>query len=139
MSGRIVLALASNIELYGRWFRIAPTARLDDGLLDVCCFHGQRAPIMLYHALTVLLRRHIGDPRVSYYQAREVMIETARPLPVQLDGEPFGTTPLTIKVVPQALALLLPPRLAETRLVSAKRQGSDSKKPPKRGTGGQRQ
>jgi len=131
VSSRVILALASNIELYGRWFRIAPTARLDDGLLDICCFHGQKAPIMFYHALTVLLRRHIGDPNVSYYQARDVEIETARPLPVQLDGEPFGTTPLTIKVVPQALTLLLPPEVAYGRLVSAPQQRSRGGTPPK--------
>jgi len=124
VSSRIILATVSNIELYGRYFRIAPTARLDDGLLDVCCFQGQRAPILFYHAFTVLMRRHIGDPRVSYYQARQVEIETARPMPVQLDGEPFGTTPLTIRAVPQALTLLLPPRAAKNRFVSSAETGS---------------
>jgi len=119
VSGRIILALVSNIELYGRYFHIAPTARLDDGLLDVCCFHGQNISAIFYHAFTVLLQRHMGDPRVSYYQARRVEIETAHPLPVQLDGEPFGTTPLTIKVVPQALTLLLPPTLAQDRFVTS--------------------
>ena len=118
LSQRIILALVSNIELYGRYFHVAPTARLDDGLLEICCFHGQGAPIIFYHAITVLLRRHTSDPRVSYYQARRVEIETSRPLPVQLDGEPFGTTPVTIEVVPQALTLLLPPTLARGRFVS---------------------
>ena len=122
VSRRIILALVSNIELYGRYFHIAPTARLDDGLLDVCCFHGQNISAIFYHAFTVLLQRHIGDPRVSYYQARRVEIETAHPLPVQLDGEPFGTTPLTIKVVPQALTLLLPPKLAQDRFVTSEQE-----------------
>lgn len=115
VSRRLILALVSNIELYGRYFHIAPSARLDDGLLEVCCFHGQGIITTLNHAIIVLLRRHIGDPRVSYYQARRVEIETARPLPVHLDAEPFGTTPVTIEVVPQALTLLLPPTLARER------------------------
>ena len=119
VSNRIILAVASNIELYGRWFRIAPAARLDDGLLEVCCFQGKRAPVLFYHAFTVLMGRHIGDPLVSYYQVRQVEIETARPMPVQLDGEPFGTTPLTIKAVPQALTLLLPPKMAENRFMAS--------------------
>ena len=124
VSSRIILALVSNIELYGRYFHIAPTARLDDGLLHVCCFQGRRAPVLFYHAFTVLLRRHIGDPRVSYYQVRQVEIETARPMPVQLDGEPFGTTPLTIRAVPQALTLLLPPKMAENRFMASAGTGS---------------
>jgi len=66
----------------------------------------------------VLLRRHLDDPRVSYYQAREIEIETSRPLPVQVDGDAYGTTPLVIRAVPQALTLLLPPRLAEGRFVA---------------------
>lgn len=118
VSERLILALVSNIGLYGRYFHIAPTARLDDGLLDVCCFHGQGVPVIFYHAFTVLLRRHIGNPRVSYYQARGVEIETSLPMPVHLDGEPFGTTPLRIEVRPQALTLLLPPKLAEERFVA---------------------
>jgi YegS/Rv2252/BmrU family lipid kinase len=124
VSRRLILAVASNIELYGRWFHIAPRARLDDGLLDVCCFHGQGMATTLYHVMTVLLRRHIGDPRVSYYQARQVMVDTSRPLPVQLDGDAFGTTPLLIRVVPQALTLLLPPRLAEDRFAGWDRDGA---------------
>jgi YegS/Rv2252/BmrU family lipid kinase len=117
VSRRLILAVVSNIQLYGRYFQIAPRALLDDGLLDVSCFHGQGALTTLYHVITVLLRRHVGDPRVSYYQAREVMIDTSRPLSVELDGEPFGTTPLLIRVVPKALTLLLPPSLAEDRFV----------------------
>lgn len=118
VSRRLILALVSNIELYGRYFHVAPTARLDDGLLDVCCFHGQGVLTTFSHAITVLLRRHMGDPRVSYYQARRVEIETAHPLAVHLDAEPFGSTPLTIEVVPQALTLLLPPTLATERFVT---------------------
>ncbi|MBC8447681.1 MAG: diacylglycerol kinase family lipid kinase [Chloroflexi bacterium] len=117
VTSRLILALASNIGLYGRYFHIAPAARLNDGLLDVCFFHGQGVPVIFYHAFTVLLRRHIGNPRVSYYQARRVEIETSQPMPVQLDGEPFGTTPLRIEIRPQALTLLLPPKLAEDRFV----------------------
>jgi len=117
VSRRLILALVSNIGLYGRYFHVAPAARLDDGLLEVCCFHGQGIPTTLYHAIIVLLRRHIGNPRVSYYQARRVEIETTHPLPVHLDAEPFGTTPVTIEVVPRALTLLLPPALARERFV----------------------
>lgn len=128
VSRRIILALASNIGLYGRYFHIAPQARIDDGLLDVCCFHGKGLLTTFYHVFTVLLRRHIGDPQVSYYQGCEVTIETSQPMPVQLDGDPYGTTPLTIHVVPQCLTLLLPPRLAHGRFVAT--QGDAAEQSP---------
>jgi len=116
---RLILAVASNIELYGRWFHIAPRARLDDGLLDVCSFIGRGSATVFYHVFSVLLRRHMSDPRVRYHQARRVEFYTSSPMPVQVDGDPFGTTPLTVTVVPQSLSLLIPPNLATDRFVRA--------------------
>jgi diacylglycerol kinase family enzyme len=37
-----------------------------------------------------------------------VTIEAAEPLPVALDGEQPGTTPVTFEIVPQALRLRVP-------------------------------
>jgi diacylglycerol kinase (ATP) len=113
---RLILAVASNIELYGRWFHIAPRARIDDGLLDLCTFIGRGSATIFYHVFSVLLRRHTGDPRVRLYQAKRVEFYTSSPMPVQVDGDPFGTTPLMVTVVPQSLTLLLPPKLATHRL-----------------------
>jgi YegS/Rv2252/BmrU family lipid kinase len=106
---RVLLAVASNMELYAGFFHISPNARLDDGLLDFSCFRGDFWFDTLYHALIILLRRHARDPRVSLYQAREVEINTARPLPVHVDAEPCGSTPVHIRVVPHALHLIIPP------------------------------
>lgn len=40
----------------------------------------------------------------------ELLVESDRPLPAQSDGEPIGTTPLRIKVVPSSLKLIIPVR-----------------------------
>ncbi len=106
---RVLLAVASNVELYAGFFHISPNARLDDGLLDFSCFRGDYWFDTIYHALIILLRRHARDPRVSLYQAREIEINTARPLPVHVDAEPCGSTPVRIRVVPQTLRLIVPP------------------------------
>ncbi len=106
---RLVLVVASNMELYAGFLHISPSARLDDGLLDFSCFHGSYWFDTLYHGLIILLRRHVRNPRVSLYQAREMEIHTVRSLPVHIDAEPFGTTPVHIQVVPKALRLLIPP------------------------------
>ncbi|GAB4558374.1 MAG: diacylglycerol kinase family lipid kinase [Anaerolineae bacterium] len=105
---RIVLAVVANMDLYGGFLHIAPEAAMDDGLLDLGCFHGDRWFDTIYHGLTILFRRHVRNPRVSRYQARMIEIETAQPLPVHVDAEPFGTTPIRVEVVPQALRLIVP-------------------------------
>ena len=108
ISRRMVMLVANNIQLYGVFVRMAPAAVLDDGLLDIFCFQGSSPLRTTLHTLRVLVGRHIGDPKVEIYQARRVEVSTYRPLPVHVDGEAAGTTPIVIEVVPRALNLLTP-------------------------------
>jgi diacylglycerol kinase (ATP) len=85
-----------------------PTSSWQDGLLDVLIIAPRNPPELarvLWHAA---LRRFGGDDRLLHFQAREVTIDAARPMPVQIDGDPSGTTPLTASVVPRGLLVLLP-------------------------------
>ena len=51
----------------------------------------------------VLIGRHEQDPDVTYMQVRELLVAARPPLPLHLDGEPFGTTPARVEVVPGAI------------------------------------
>ncbi|MFQ5594337.1 MAG: diacylglycerol/lipid kinase family protein, partial [Anaerolineae bacterium] len=106
---RIVLVIVSNAQLYGGAVRLSPNARLDDGWLNAHIFKGQGLLTLLRHLISVLTRRHRRDPNVAAYDIRHMTIETAEPLQVQVDGEPFGTTPISLEVVPRALKILVPP------------------------------
>jgi len=108
---RSMLIIISNAQLYARIARVASRAYLDDGLLDVCVFKGGGLPMTLLHVAHVLTERHLQDPRVAYVQARRVTIETKQPMPVQVDGEPIGTTPVTFEAVPRALRIIVPPEV----------------------------
>ncbi len=108
VSRRMVMLVANNIQLYGIIFHMAQHAVMDDGLLDVFCFQGTGAASTLYHAVKLLFNRHIQDPQVDIYRARRVEIRTYRPLPVHVDGDYIGNTPVIIDVVPRAINLLVP-------------------------------
>jgi len=108
MRTRAILMLISNAQLYARYVRAAPQARLDDGLLDICIFKGYGFPSTVHHAVTALSGHHLSDPQVEYRQARRVAIRTANPMPVQVDGDPIGTTPMEFAVVPRALNVIVP-------------------------------
>ena len=110
---RIVLVIVSNAQLYGGAVRLAPNARLDDGWLNAYIFKGQGLLTMLRHLISVLARRHRRDPKVAAYDIRHMTIETAEPLQVQVDGEPFGTTPISLEVMPRALKILVPPDVSQ--------------------------
>ncbi len=105
---RTILILVSNIQLYGGLVRITPEARLDDGLLDVRIFKGVGLRWVLRHVVGVFTSRHLRDPKVVHFRGRRVAVYTAEPAPVQVDGEPIGTTPILFEVVPRALRVLVP-------------------------------
>jgi diacylglycerol kinase family enzyme len=56
----------------------------------------------------MLTHKHLRDPKVEYYQCREIVIEAAHSLPVHVDGEPFTRTPVAIRTVPSSLKVIVP-------------------------------
>lgn len=106
---RVLMAVASNGQLYGRVWRLAPEAKMDDGLLDVAVMAGHRWPSTLKHVLGITLKRHIEDPDFHLHRTRRLSLTAKWPLPVHVDAEMFGTTPVEIEVVPAALTVILPP------------------------------
>lgn len=108
---RAILIVASNAQRYAGIMRLAAQARLDDGLLDVLIFKGHGFSATLRHLFSVLTNRHLCDPQVEYYQARQVEIRSAKPLSVHADDEPFTKTPVEISVVPKALRVVVPKSL----------------------------
>jgi diacylglycerol kinase (ATP) len=109
VSRRTVMLVANNIQLYGIFMHMANHAVIDDGLLDIFCFQGTSPGRTFLHAMKVLFNQHITDPKVDIYRARRVEIRTYRPLPVSVDGDYIGNTPIIIEVVPRAINLMIPP------------------------------
>ena len=107
--GRMLLVLVSNIQQYIGTLKVAPEARLDDGLLDIFVFKGFGFPYAVRHVLKIISQRYLQDPRVVHRQARHVQVWTEWATPVHVDGDLIGTTPVTLKVVPHALRVLVPP------------------------------
>ena len=81
---------------------------IDDGELDVYLFKGDNLLDGVRHLASVLVGRHHRNPKVAIYRARHVALHAARPLPVHLDGEPIGYTPVSISVAPRALRVIVP-------------------------------
>lgn len=107
-NNRFLLVCASNGEMAGGGMRLAPGARIDDGVLDVnlCKALGRWATIaLLWQACR---GRRMAHPKLRYFTARTVAVEADPPLAVAADGELIGHTPAMLEVVPQALKILIP-------------------------------
>jgi YegS/Rv2252/BmrU family lipid kinase len=100
--------VVANSALYGGGMRIAPSASVTDGLLEVMTIaHCSRT-----HFLRVLPKvfggAHVNDRVVRVVQGARVRLEADRPFRVFADGDPIATLPCEITVRPGALRLLLP-------------------------------
>jgi diacylglycerol kinase family enzyme len=101
-----MLAAFANTPLYGGGMKIAPRAKMDDGLLDVCVVGavGRFRLLRLFPA--VYSGNHLKVPEVEYFQASRVRVETERPLDVYADGEYVYRTPVEVGVEPAALKVV---------------------------------
>jgi diacylglycerol kinase (ATP) len=102
-----LLAAFANTPLYGGGMKIAPKAKMDDGLLDVCIVGGVD-PFKLFCMFpNVYTGRHLQIREVEYFQSSKVKVETEHPLDVYADGEYVCRTPVELSVHPAALKVVV--------------------------------
>jgi diacylglycerol kinase (ATP) len=103
-----LIAAIANTPLYGGGMKVAPRAKMDDGLLDVCVVAGMD-PFRLFCMFpTVYAGRHLGIKEVDYFQASGVRVETEHPMDVYADGEYVCRTPIEVSVQRGALRVIVP-------------------------------
>jgi diacylglycerol kinase (ATP) len=105
---RALVAGVLNTPSYGAGLRVAPGARVDDGLLDLAIVKplGARQIAALVPGLLAT-----GALPESYFiraRARTVILQTDRACMFHGDGEILGPTPVRIEVVPKAIRMLSP-------------------------------
>ncbi|MCV0403552.1 MAG: diacylglycerol kinase family lipid kinase [Chloroflexi bacterium] len=95
---RVLFVAIANGPFYGAGMRIAPSARVDDGLLDVCVV-GDVSRFTAIRELPNLYRgTHVRHPMVSMGRGRRVVVDGESATLAHLDGEPFGALPLTVTI-----------------------------------------
>jgi len=101
------LIVVSNTRLYGGILTFSLEASARDGQLDACIFAPRHAPEALRHAIKVVARRHAGDTGVR--ELRTPHFEVTTPgIPVQVDGDVIGETPIMLTVEREALRMSVP-------------------------------
>ncbi len=100
----------ANSSQYGNNFHIAPQARIDDGLIDVCLikdFPKYTAPALLISLVDQSIDKSKYDKIVK---ARKVTISHSKPLQGHVDGEPVDLgKKVNIEIMPLALKVVIPP------------------------------
>ncbi len=109
--GKILMVIIGNSQLYGGVVKFTANATIDDGLLDVCVIKGQGMLSAPRRLISIFARHYNRDPLVQYFQAQQIEIRGKRGkvLPVQVDGDYLGKTPMNFRVVPNSLWIMVPP------------------------------
>jgi len=104
---RMLLAATGNTPCYGGAMQIAPSAKLDDGLLDICAVKQVSRWTVLGILPKVIKGTHTTHPAVTMLQSGRLEIETPDgPQYICADGETLGQTPCAFEVKRGALKVL---------------------------------
>jgi YegS/Rv2252/BmrU family lipid kinase len=95
---------SSNIGVPG--VSINPSTDVSDGYFDVLVW---RDIDLSFSSVAASIRnKETVSDLFHHWRAREITIETDKPQPIQGDGEIWGNTPISIKVLPGAMRVLVP-------------------------------
>ncbi|WP_310961191.1 diacylglycerol/lipid kinase family protein [Nocardioides terrisoli] len=114
--------VVANSKYYGSGMKIAPSAEVDDGLLDVVVIEAASRWDLLQSLPKVYDGAHVELPEVHVMRGRSVTVSGTPSVPMGGDGELLGPLPPSdraaaqIDVLPGALNLILP-RRDQTELV----------------------
>jgi len=110
----VTVMIANVGNLFARWLPVRlplgpePKTAWHDGRFDVVVLATRRLPDL---ALAVWNATHLqfsGNKRLIHLQAQEITVAADPPIAAQVDGDPFGLTPITARVERSALGVLLP-------------------------------
>jgi diacylglycerol kinase (ATP) len=105
---RLLEALAMNGDYTAGGMWVAPEARMDDGRFDIVLI-GDFSKAEFATTFPKIYRgTHVSHAKVEIVRARELRVDAPEPLPIVVDGEQPGTTPVRFELVPGALRVRAP-------------------------------
>ena len=96
---------SSNIGVPG--VSLVSCTDVSDGYLDVLVWR-DRDLASLSSIAAGILDRETDNEAFHHWRAKEIFIQTDPPQSIQGDGEIWGTTPISIKVLPETMHVLVP-------------------------------
>jgi YegS/Rv2252/BmrU family lipid kinase len=103
----VAMMIIGNTRLYGGVVQFTKAAFVDDGYLDVIALCPGTIVDATRLSMKTLTGRLGGDHHVAESRGRQVRVETPG-IPVQIDGDFFGETPMEFSVEPAAVWVSVP-------------------------------
>lgn len=104
--------VVSNARFYAGRFLLAPEARLDQPQLHACLFRDGDALNTVRYALALQRGRLPVSRGFKIVTGKDIRVEGDAGSPLQADGDVVGRLPVSIRSLPDALRLVVPPQPA---------------------------
>ncbi|MFO7733038.1 MAG: diacylglycerol kinase family lipid kinase [Candidatus Aminicenantes bacterium] len=103
--GEYLIGAVANGKIFGKGMKVAPDARLDDGLFDAVLVRGFKFIEFCMHGWKLMNGSHISHPKVSLIRGEKVEAwpEGDEEVLLELDGEQLGRLPATFEIIPRNL------------------------------------
>jgi YegS/Rv2252/BmrU family lipid kinase len=101
------VAVANN-SVYGGGMYIAPEAKIDDGEFDVVSIGESGKLRFLWGLRDVLKGTHVDKDEVGVFRTPRLELDASRPFPVYADGDYLTDLPVSLRVLPRCLSILVP-------------------------------
>jgi diacylglycerol kinase family enzyme len=100
--------IACNSIHVGKGMKMAPKARLDDGLIDLIVIRSGVSRTRLLQVLPKLFDgSHINVPELEYYQTSQFSLIPETDEILNIDGEIMGSTPIKVEMISNAFDMFV--------------------------------
>ncbi len=106
---KTVQIAVGNGRYYGGGMAVVHDATIDDQRLDIYSVEIKHWWQIIPLLPAMRQGKHIHSLDVRTIQSQEIQLNTRKPYPVNTDGEITTYTPAQFRVIPQAIAVLVPP------------------------------
>ncbi|MBE3111631.1 MAG: diacylglycerol kinase family lipid kinase [Acidobacteria bacterium] len=105
--GEYLIGAVANGKIFGKGMKVAPGARLDDGLFDTVLVRGFRFLEFCRHGWKLMNGSHITHPKVTVVRGSKVEAwpEDDEDVLLELDGDQLGRLPATFEILPRNLLI----------------------------------
>jgi len=109
--GRVSQVTIANAGILGvQPFRLGQDIRIDDGRVEVILLRGRSRVSYIAAGLDLLTGNYLSSSTLRYLHARDsIHLEAVPETVIRADGDSFGRTPLDVKVLPNAVKIIVPP------------------------------
>jgi diacylglycerol kinase (ATP) len=120
----VMLCAVANAISYGGAMKIAPMAKIDDGLIDVVIVEETSLFEFLMTFPKVFKGTHMSHPKVQHFTAKTITIESATRSTLLADGELYASTPATFSIIESAVPVIVPENFEAIMLANGARPDS---------------